>query len=343
MNFDLMSPMVPARYARGILDAAVARGLARDALLAAARIDEGQLLGRHARVSIIQFSRLYGGIAAGLQDEACGMHSRPTPPGAIETLCRAALTTATLEEYLPVAARGMNLMLGDLRAEYVPATEGRLARINFIETVTIAGDRQLAYELALLTIYGVMAWLFGRRVPLAAVHLPFARPRHAVGLRLLLAPPPQFGAPVACVEFAPEIMPMRVMRAPNEVARWMRRAPASIIEVLMSGAELSARIIGLLQQSMPQLLTLEEVAAHLAMSPRTLHRKLASQGESFQQIKDGWRLRIAVQRLSCTDMSVKQIAADLGFSDQATFRRAFAQWAGHPPGRYRQLRAPASG
>ena len=54
--------------------------------------------------------------------------------------------------------------------------------------------------------------------------------------------------------------------------------------------------------------------------------------------QDRWRFRLAAQRLSCSDMPVKQIALELGFSDQATFRRAFAHWAGKPPGAWRRER-----
>ncbi|MCY1279772.1 HTH-type transcriptional activator RhaS [compost metagenome] len=338
MNVDPMAPVVPARYARGLLAAAVRRGLSRAALLRQARITETALAGSRARVSVQQFSRLYGGIVMGLQDEACGLHTRAVPPGGIEMLCRAALTTTTLHGCLPVMARCIGLVMGDFRADFQAATAGRPARLTLLEIVPPAGDRALAYELALFTLCGVLAWLFGRRVPLAAVSLPFAKPRHAMSLGMLLAAPLHFGSQTASLDFAAETLSLQIVRTPEEVSRLMQRAPASLIEVLVEQAELPARLVALLQQVMPRPLTMEEAASRLAMSPRTLHRKLAAQGDSFQRIKDGWRLRQAMQWLSCTDIPVKQIAADLGFSDQATFRRAFAQWAGQPPGAFRRAR-----
>ena len=53
MNVDLSQAVIPARYARGLLTAAEARGLSRAELMAMARIDETDLGGRGARVSTL--------------------------------------------------------------------------------------------------------------------------------------------------------------------------------------------------------------------------------------------------------------------------------------------------
>ncbi|MEK6787428.1 MAG: AraC family transcriptional regulator ligand-binding domain-containing protein [Pseudomonadota bacterium] len=336
MSAYFAKSVVPADYACGIISAAVARGLNQDELLRLARIMPGQLEGRRARIAVAQFSRLYSVIANKLDDEAVGLHSRPARVGGIELLCRAALTATTLADCLPILALGLNVVLGDFRVTYQPPQGDLPARLYFGERVPIRGDRVLAHELALLTVYGVMSWVFARSVPLVAVALPYSRHQQALALRLLMPAPMHFDADEAALMFPPEALSLRIARTAEDVSRWMRRAPASLIEALVARADLSSQIVLLLQESMPQLLTLNAVAERLAMSPRTLHRKLVQQGTSFQRIKDDWRLRLAMQRLSCTDIPVKQIAVDLGFSDQAAFRRAFTHWAGRPPGAYRQ-------
>lgn len=343
MNVDLSMPLVPVRYARGLLSVAEARGLPRARLMRRARLDEVELGERRARISVKQFSMLYGDIALGLRDETCGLRAQAMPLGGIEMLCRAALSTSTLRSCLPVMARCLSVAMPNQQAEFQPATATHPARLQLVETLPPPGDAALAHELGLFTLCGILAWLFGRRLPLLAVALPFARPRHAAGLRLLLAAPLQFDAPATRLDFAEDSLALPIVRTAEEISRLMRRAPASLIEGLVAQAELPTRLIALLQQAMPRPLTLEAAAARLAMSPRTLHRKLAAQGESFQSIKDAWRLRQAQQWLSCTDKPVKEIAADLGFSDQATFRRAFAQWTGQPPGALRRAARQSSG
>ncbi len=337
-SVDMQVPVMPARYAKGMLAIAGAHGLPVDELLALARIEPALLESRRGRISILQFSRLYGAMALALGDEGVGLHARVTPPGAVELLCRAALGTTTLDECLRVLARGLSVVLGDLQASYLPARDGQPARLLLDERLPLQTDRVMAYEFALLTVCGMLAWLFGRRVPVAEVSLPFPPPRHALGLRLLRPQRTQFHAGSAGLAFAPEVLGLRIVRSPDDLQRWIRRAPASLVEALYIRDSLSARIMELLQTSLPQLPALDEVAERLAMSPRTLHRRLSAQGESYQQIKDRWRFRLAAQRLSCSDMPVKQIALELGFSDQATFRRAFAHWAGKPPGAWRRER-----
>lgn len=335
MTMDISALWVPKRYINSILASAVGRGLDSDILLKQARIAPDTLLQARARFSLIQYSRLYGAIALALDDEGVGLHTRQTPLGAIETLCRAGMSATTLDECLYVLSRALSSVLGDFQVTYERATETTPPALLFSERTALKGDRALVYEVGLLTTYGLIVWLFGRRVPLVSVSLPFAEPRYAFGLRMLSVEKVALG-PVARLAFAPSALSMRVARSPAEISRWVRRTPASIVETLAERAELSSQIISLFQESPQQLPTLQEVAVMMAMSPRTLHRKLIEQGESFQQIKDRWRFRIAMQQLSCTENSVKQIAAELGFSDQATFRRAFSNWAGKPPGAYRR-------
>lgn len=56
VNIDLTQPVIPARYARGLLEAAEPRGLSHSGLMSQARISESDLGGRHARISAKQFS-----------------------------------------------------------------------------------------------------------------------------------------------------------------------------------------------------------------------------------------------------------------------------------------------
>jgi AraC-like DNA-binding protein len=81
---------------------------------------------------------------------------------------------------------------------------------------------------------------------------------------------------------------------------------------------------------------LEQVAAQLHMSPRTLKRRLLEQDSSFQAILDSVRLEQARQLLSETRKSVDAIAATLGYSDASNFNRAFKRWLGVTPAVYRR-------
>lgn len=82
--------------------------------------------------------------------------------------------------------------------------------------------------------------------------------------------------------------------------------------------------------------TLERVAERLAMSPRTLRRRLADEGYSFQEVKNLAREKRAKYYLSRTTMPLSEIAFELGYSELSAFSRAFRSWVGQTPQAYRE-------
>jgi AraC-like DNA-binding protein len=88
---------------------------------------------------------------------------------------------------------------------------------------------------------------------------------------------------------------------------------------------------------------LHELAADLAMSARTLQRRLADAGHSFQSLVDEARRRLALRLLRQeADASLSEVAFMTGFSDQSAFTRAFKRWTGETPGAYRTGSGPRS-
>jgi len=83
---------------------------------------------------------------------------------------------------------------------------------------------------------------------------------------------------------------------------------------------------------------LGNVARELASSRRTLQRRLASLGASFHQLLEEARRDCASRYLVCSSLRLAQIAHLLGYKDANSFVRAFTQWEGVPPGRWREMR-----
>ena len=79
-----------------------------------------------------------------------------------------------------------------------------------------------------------------------------------------------------------------------------------------------------------------KVARELGMSERTLRRRLAESGVSFQGVLDGLKKNRALELLANPQMSVEQIAFAVGFTDPHNFRRAFRRWTGSTPGTLRK-------
>lgn len=82
-------------------------------------------------------------------------------------------------------------------------------------------------------------------------------------------------------------------------------------------------------------ITLEDVARELNMSGRTLRRRLATSGMSFETLVENVRKTRALSLLTHSDVAVERIAAETGYSDVRNFRRAFKRWTGVSPSEYR--------
>lgn len=84
--------------------------------------------------------------------------------------------------------------------------------------------------------------------------------------------------------------------------------------------------------------SLDEVARSLALSSRSLRRKLDQEGTSFRAIVEEERRQLAIQSLQGSDMKLDELAIHLGYTDTASFTRAFRRWLGCSPGEYRKAR-----
>ena len=83
-------------------------------------------------------------------------------------------------------------------------------------------------------------------------------------------------------------------------------------------------------------LSLSGVAEKLSMQPRTLNRRLAPEGASFQGEVERLRYEFSRQLLANTDLPISQVAYALGYSAISAFSRSFRRWSGTTPGEWRE-------
>lgn len=81
--------------------------------------------------------------------------------------------------------------------------------------------------------------------------------------------------------------------------------------------------------------SMEAVADQLAMSGRTLHRRLQNEGTTFKAVLSDTREALALHYLASPSLSTTEISFLLGFQDPSSFFRAFRTWTGETPDRVR--------
>lgn len=85
---------------------------------------------------------------------------------------------------------------------------------------------------------------------------------------------------------------------------------------------------------------IRSVASELAISERSLQRKLTDEGQTFQSLLSDTRHQLALEYLSNPTLAIIEVAYMLGYEDQNSFFRAFRQWEELTPAIWRAQYLP---
>ncbi|MDO8934124.1 MAG: AraC family transcriptional regulator [Rhodocyclaceae bacterium] len=324
-------------FVRGIMSGLSLSGASPQAILDHAGIATVLLGDSGARIPVARYAALYRLINERLDDEGFGLFSRPLRRGSFEFLCRGALSAATLEEALDRIARFLRIALDDLEVELQRSGSTALLVITQEQPLPVGEPgRVFAFEWLLRMIHGLAAWLVGRPLALDEVAFPYPPPPHAAEYELVFAPRCTFDAQRLVARFPAASLALPVRRDEAALREFLADAPASITTLYRRDRALAQRVRDALRAALPQQRPLPDIAAMLALSPRTLHRRLEDEGTSFGTIKETLRRDLACEWLAKTQRPLNRIGADLGFAEPSAFYRAFAAWTGEGPREYRK-------
>lgn len=138
----------------------------------------------------------------------------------------------------------------------------------------------------------------------------------------------------------PEAAAWRVALQPRYVFGVLTERADMLMQSLNDSRTTRARVEGLI---LPILhkgdANADTIASAMGFSRQTLFRRLREEGVTFEDVLDDLRHRMALHYLEGRRASVNEIAYLVGFSDRASFSRAFKRWTGRNPGEVRaQLR-----
>lgn len=84
------------------------------------------------------------------------------------------------------------------------------------------------------------------------------------------------------------------------------------------------------------LFSVEDVAAELGFSGRSLQRHLKVEGTSFKEVLQGVQKLMAIHYMEDKNLSIDDIAYLVGYAEVSSFSRAFKKWTGKTVGHYRK-------
>lgn len=329
----------PIAFIRAIVTGYRRLGMDPANALAQAQIPPALLETPDARVTAAQMEVMSGVAMQELDDETLGWFSRRLPWGSYGMLCRASLTSPTLEVALKRWCRHHRLLTEDIVLDFSQPRGS--ATIRIVEHTGLGELREFCLVSTLRYLLGYACWLVDSRIALAETTFPFPAPHHADAYHYLFPGPVRFDADTASLSFDARYLELPVRRDEKALQTMLQRAlPLTVLQY---------RRDRLLVHSVAQILatdpaaahTAEDVAAQLNTSVRTLHRQLKEEGVSLQRLKNEARRERAIKLLLQTRKPVKQIAAAVGFDSEKSFARAFREWTGVAPSVYRIGAGPA--
>jgi len=332
---------IPIIFVQGMLSGIRARGdeapIDVDAALEQAGIAPALLDEPGSRVTAEQYVALFALLMERLDDEALCFLTRRLRCGSFALMTRSTIGARTFEVALRRVARTFDLLQDDL--SLVLLREGALAGVGLRLNVRPPMHQNFLHELMLRVYWRLFAWLHGGRLTARRFDFGFALPPYADDYAKVFPAPLEFGKPLSAVWFDAALLDTPMHRDARQMQTFLAASTANVILPSLAEQAVSARVRTVLQQHRPAWPDLATTADVLHMSVSTLQRHLATEGTSFQALKDQLRRDLAIVRLNTSTVPLAALAGELGFADSAAFQRAFKTWTGGAPGSYRRRAA----
>jgi len=216
--------------------------------------------------------------------------------------------------------------------------ERRGSWLLFDASVLPQDARAFVIERGLSACLGVACELLQRPLAPLAIEMTSSAPADLAALQGEFAYPVQFEAGRNGILFSNAdltfTLPQAHISAHSEGEQLCERLCTEISHSLVKAP--TARLVQqVLIRDSATLLSSRMVAQRLGLSERTLLRRLASEGHSFQQLNEQIKQRLAERLLSDSRLDLTSIAQRLGYAEAASFSRAFSRWTNSPPGKWR--------
>jgi AraC-like DNA-binding protein len=214
-------------------------------------------------------------------------------------------------------------------------------RFTFDIAVDGVPNRRQVMDTTLGVSDGVLRMLCGPSYRAQQVHLRHFPTKGTLCYREFFQCPVSFGQPEYALVVRTEDLDRPIDRS-DPALRAMAEAYVKSIDDLHP-LDVAGQVRALIQRLLPTAhATLAVIAEHLCTQERTLQRRLAEHGTSFDALMEAARRDLADRLLVEADMPLSQVARMLGYAEQSSFNRAFGRWYGSSPMKRRRELAGAA-
>lgn len=253
---------------------------------------------------------------------------------ALPTLGLVLMSAPTLRHLFGALGRFAPLVLSDLRFELLEL--GDDARVHFSPPSAPATVERATVEIILAFsahCAGELCSPTSRGIRRAFVR--FEPPPHEGSYRPLLGFPVLFSAQHNGYVFDRHELDVPLPAGDPALFTILCARAEGALRVEQQPSELALEVKQLLRESDLGAADRAEIARRLELSESSLQRRLHAQGTSLTELLDQVRREIALEQMERGQLSMKQLAERLGFSEPSPFYRAFRRWTGETPQAYR--------
>ncbi|WP_281318959.1 AraC family transcriptional regulator [Polyangium sp. y55x31] len=333
--------MVHSQLALKVAGAAALLGADLESLLSTVGLAPDVLHDPEGRVPLATVLVLFEEAARITGEPAFGLRVAEIARGRPDNVLALAMQSdLTLGEAYRRASRYMRLVNDTL--EIRVEIEGAACRLRHHQLLPDAASRHgVECSLAMLFLFGRQA--IGPAFQVQRVCFRRAPPGNADEHARFFEAAVEFGQPYDALVFDKGLLDTALPTRSERISRHLDRLLEEMVLSLPRRGDLADRVRAALAAELGGGPTLERVATRLKMTPRSLQRRLQSEGVSFQGLLDELRHEMALRYLDQPDLGLAEVAFLLGFAEQSAFQRAFRRWQSTTPAVWRRQRRPPQG
>jgi AraC-like DNA-binding protein len=329
--------LVLSHYGEILRQLVIERGGDSQQLLEGTGIRLSVLTGSEGRLSYEQFIALVRNAMKVLDDPSLGLHfGLRLSPMTHGSLGQAIMCASNVQQAVDIMMKYYKTRFAPIA--YSHFVEDGHAVIQLDEYINLGDLKPFLVDALFVSIIEFGRFLFGPSIFLDGLcRLSYPCPAHAEVYRQLFHGPVEFGCPSNQLRFAAAHL-MLPMAMANPVARHMAEQQCEAqLKAVEDKDSIVAKVRAIMAEGEDEIPTMEDVAARLFMTSRTLRRQLQAFSTSYQDILADMRCKLALRMLESTNKPIDEIAHQLGYSDPSNFGRAFRKWTGRAPSDFRRI------
>jgi AraC-like DNA-binding protein len=329
-------PVISLAVTTGLLEAIKAAGGSPDEVLGRVGLQGADLEQPEGSIAVPLFAQTLEEAARVTGDSCFGLHfGERYNPKNIGPLIYVVLNSPTIGAGIENAARYLRIHNEAAKASLV--IEKDLAYFKFSPNDLVMNASRQHSEYAMTVAVNTARLMVGSQWSPREVHfmhhLEAATPEH---IRVFRAPV-LFGCAANAFVMEREFLERQVPAADSQLYGILK----TYLEQMLSELPREDELLATVRQAVAEAIRdgvpkLSRVAKQLAMSPRSLQRRLTEYGLDFKKLADDTRRCLALRQLKEHRDSLTEIAFMLGYSDLSAFNRAFKRWTGTAPLEYRR-------